>query len=88
MKNEIESQTTPKNMKTEDSITIKVAIPTDETIGKKVIRTKGSRGQIGDRGTIVEAGFNGGNGFDGDRFRIKWDRGIRTWLNKNSFELL
>lgn len=75
-------------MKNTDSITIKVAVSNSELVGKRVIRTKGASYQINDKGTIVEAGFNGGNGFDPDRFRIKWDGGVRTWLNKNSFSLI
>jgi hypothetical protein len=59
----------------------------ERVAGNRVVRTKGSPSQIGMEGTIVECGFNGGNGFDPDRFRIKWDYGVRTWLNKNSFSI-
>lgn len=59
-----------------------------DTVGKRVIRTKGSSSQINSKGTIIESGFNGGNGFDPDRFRIRWDHGVRTWVNKNSFSII
>jgi hypothetical protein len=74
-------------MTTDNSITIKVAVPTTDLVGKRVIRIKGSKYQLNDEGTIIECGFNGGNGFDPDRFRIKWDHGVRTWLNKESFAI-
>jgi hypothetical protein len=75
-------------MNNEESVTIKVAVPNSELIGKRVIRIKGSKSQINDRGTILEVGFHGGNGLDPDRLRIKWDGGVRTWLKKDCIAII